>query len=87
MLLVHPEGDGSKMTNEELNISFATTPDYSGMAKAAAGGKCFTGLANTAEELDRLLPLAVEAVKSGICAVVDARVGGREGKYMPTREE
>lgn len=34
LLLVHPEGEGSKVSNEELNISFAPTPDYGGIAKA-----------------------------------------------------
>ncbi|KAH5471378.1 hypothetical protein HBI23_117660 [Parastagonospora nodorum] len=83
MLLVHPEGEGTAATNEELNISFATTPDYAGIAKAASGGKCFTGIANTAEDLHRLLPEAIAAVQSGRVAVIDARIGGSEGKYQP----
>jgi hypothetical protein len=28
LLLVHPYGEGSHVTNEELNISFAPTPDW-----------------------------------------------------------
>lgn len=72
------------MTNEELNISFATTPDYAGIAKAAAGGRCWTGIANTAVELERALTEAVKVVNSGICAVIDARIGGQEGKYDPS---
>ncbi|KAH5069077.1 hypothetical protein HBH95_187400 [Parastagonospora nodorum] len=83
MLLVHPEGEGAAATNEELNISFATTPDYAGIAKAASGGKCFTGIANTAEDLHRLLPEAIAAVQSGRVAVIDTRIGGSEGKYQP----
>jgi hypothetical protein len=71
------------MTNEELNISFATTPDYAGIASAGSGGKCFTGIADTAEELKRLLPEAVKAVQSGTSAVIDAQIGGRVGKYSP----
>lgn len=89
MLLVHPEGSGSRVSNEELNISFATTPDYSGIAKAGSAGTCYTGIANTAAELETILGEAVEAVESGISAVVDARVGsgplvgGSEGRYNP----
>lgn len=84
MLLVHPEGYGSQITNEELNISFETTPDYAGIARAGSGGKCFTGIANTAEELERVLPEAVKAVQSGVSAVIDARIGGSAGKYSPS---
>ncbi|KAI9811874.1 MAG: hypothetical protein M1827_005225 [Pycnora praestabilis] len=76
MLLVHPDGLGSKATNEELNISFAPSPDYAGIAKAAAGGNLWAEQANTMEELERLLPKAVEAVKGGVGAVLDCWVGG-----------
>src|SRR5690606_19534230 len=34
LLLVHPDGLGSKATNEEINISFEPSPDYAGIAKA-----------------------------------------------------
>ncbi|GAB7359063.1 hypothetical protein MBLNU230_g5135t1 [Neophaeotheca triangularis] len=81
LLLVHPDGQGSKVNNEALNISFAPTPDYAGIAKAAAGGKCWTGTAGTAEDLETLLPEAVKAVQSGTCAVLDAHLDGPEGKY------
>ncbi|WPG97607.1 Hypothetical protein R9X50_00038600 [Acrodontium crateriforme] len=80
--LVHPTGEGSKVSNEELNISFAPTPDYAGIAKAASGGKAWTGYAQTAEQLQKLLPEAVKAVQSGVCAVIDAHLGGSEGKYI-----
>lgn len=83
MLLVHPEGEGSKMTNEELNISFATTPDYSGIARAGSGGRCFAGIANTASELETVMLEAVKAVQNGISAVIDARIGGLVGKFSP----
>lgn len=86
MLLVHPDGYGSKITNEELNISFESTPDYGGIAKAGSGGKYFTGIANTAGELHKLLPEAVRAVQSGVSAVVDARIGGPAGKYSPPKD-
>jgi thiamine pyrophosphate-dependent acetolactate synthase large subunit-like protein len=81
MLLVHPEGEGSKVSNEELNISFAPTPDYSGIAKAAAGGDIWAEHASTADELNKLLPKAIEAVLGGSCAVLDAHLEGPEGKY------
>lgn len=81
LLLVHPEGEGSKVNNEALNISFAPTPDYAGIAKAAAGGKCWAGAAGTAKDLETLLPEAVKAVQGGTCAVLDAHLDGPEGKY------
>ncbi|EMC96431.1 hypothetical protein BAUCODRAFT_33783 [Baudoinia panamericana UAMH 10762] len=81
LLLVHPDGQGAKVDNRELNISFAPTPDYSGIAKAASGGKCWAGHAGTVEQLQKMLPQAVEAVKSGRCAVLDAHLDGPEGKY------
>ncbi|KAF2261322.1 acetolactate synthase [Lojkania enalia] len=81
MLLVHPNGEGSKVSNEELNISFAPTPDYSGIAKAAAGGDLWAAHASTAEELGRLLPEAIKTVLNGKTAVLDAHLEGPEGKY------
>lgn len=79
--LVHPQGYGSKVNNEELNISFAPTPDYAGIAKAAAGGRCWGGSAGTVDELKTKLAEAVEAVKAGTCAVLDAHLDGPQGKY------
>ncbi|KAF7196849.1 Benzoylformate decarboxylase [Pseudocercospora fuligena] len=79
--LVHPHGEGSKVDNRALNISFAPTPDYSGIAKAASGHKAWAGVAGTADDLARLLPEAIAAVKSGVCAVLDAHLDGPEGKY------
>lgn len=81
LLLVHPDGRGSKVSNEEINISFAPTPDYSGIAKAAAGGDVWAGHAANVEELGSLLPKAVESVKSGRTAVLDAHLEGSDGKY------
>ncbi|EME47029.1 hypothetical protein DOTSEDRAFT_50527 [Dothistroma septosporum NZE10] len=79
--LVHPHGEGSKVSNEELNISFAPTPDYSGIAKAASGGKCWADHAGTAQELSVKLMQAVAAVQSGVSAVLDAHLDGPQGKY------
>ncbi|EXJ54223.1 hypothetical protein A1O7_09560 [Cladophialophora yegresii CBS 114405] len=75
MLLVHPEGHGSKVDNKELNISFDPTPDYAGIAKAATGGKAWAGTVSTVAELLEQLPQAVEAVKSGRCAVLEVKLG------------
>ena len=67
---------GSKVSNEDLNISFAPSPDYAGIAKAAAGGNLWAGRAGTVKELDGLLPKAIEAVKGGVGAVLDAHLEG-----------
>lgn len=81
LLLVHPEGEASKVSNEELNISFAPTPDYGGIARAASGGKIWAGFTSKADELDRLLKEAVETVKGGTSAVLEAQLGGPQGKF------
>lgn len=82
MMLVHPEGYASKATREDLNISFTPTPDYAGIAKAAAGGKLWAGRAATVEEYLKALPQAVESVKAGQPAVLELQFGGREGAYQ-----
>ncbi|KAF2731533.1 thiamine diphosphate-binding protein [Polyplosphaeria fusca] len=81
MLLVHPDGEGSKVDNVELNISFKPTPDYAGIAKAAAGGEIWAASASTADELGKLLPEAIKEVLGGRTAVLDAQLQGPEGKY------
>ena len=78
---MHPSGEGSKVDNRALNISFAPSPDYSGIAKAASGGKCWAGHAGTVQDLERLLPQAIGAVKGGVCAVLDAHLEGPQGKF------
>lgn len=74
LLLVHPDGLGSKATNEEINISFNPTPDYAGIAKAAGCGEIFAGRAGTTAELDSVLQEAIEKVKGGQSAVIDVKV-------------
>lgn len=74
MLLVHPDGLGSKATNEELNISFAPVPDYAGIAKAAAGGQIFAEKVAEASKLEDVLKRAIDSVKNGTTAVIDAAV-------------
>lgn len=73
-MLVHPDGLGSKATNEELNISFAPVPDYAGIAKAAAGGRLYAEKVTKVSELEGVLKRAVDAVNSGTTAVIDAVV-------------
>ncbi|KAH6712254.1 acetolactate synthase-like protein catalytic subunit [Leptodontidium sp. MPI-SDFR-AT-0119] len=74
MLLVHPDGLGSKATNAELNIDFSPSPDYAGIAKAAAGGNLFAEKVENVSNLEDVLTRAVESVKNGMSAVVDAEV-------------
>lgn len=37
--MVYPDGLNRTATEDELNISFRPTPDFSALAEAAAGGK------------------------------------------------
>ncbi|KAI1092406.1 thiamine diphosphate-binding protein [Rostrohypoxylon terebratum] len=74
MLLVHPDGLASKATNEDINISFNPVPDYSGIAKAAAGGDLFAARVDKVEDLERTINEAVKAVKGGQSAVLDCKV-------------
>ena len=74
LLLVHPDGEGSRVDNKALNISFDPTPDYAGIAKAAAGGRCWAGCASSVGELLKTLPEAIEAVKGGTCAVLEVQL-------------
>ena len=79
--LVHPTGTGSMISNSELNISFdGPSPDYAGIAKAGSGNTAWTGYANTAGEIEDLLPAAVAAVKGGTSAILECRILGSEGK-------
>ena len=74
MLLVHPDGLGSKVDNKALNISFEPTPDYSGIAKAAAGGRCWAGCVSSVGEMVKALPEAIKAVKGGTSAVLEVKL-------------
>jgi hypothetical protein len=73
--LVHPNGYASRQTNEQLNISFAPVPDYSGIAKAAAGGDAWAYIVRSAGDLEKALPEAVRQVKSGVSAILEVRLG------------
>ena len=74
LLLVHPDGEGSKATNEEINISFDPAPDYGGIAKAAADGHIHAERVDKVAELDAVLKKAIEAVQGGQTAVLDVKV-------------
>jgi hypothetical protein len=74
LLLVHPDGEGSKASNEEINISFDPTPDYSGIAKAAANGDLFAARVDQVADLDTVLKQAIAAVQGGQSAVLDVKV-------------
>lgn len=74
MLLVHPDGEASKASNEEINISFAPSPDYAGIAKAAAGGDLFAARVDRLENLEGVLAEAIATVEGGQSAVVDCKV-------------
>ncbi|ROV97500.1 hypothetical protein VPNG_08679 [Cytospora leucostoma] len=74
LLLVHPHGLGSEATNEEINISFDPVPDFSGIAKAAAGGHLYAAKVDNVKDLDNVLKEAIESVKNGTSAVVDVKV-------------
>lgn len=74
LLLVHPDGEGSRADNKALNISFDPTPDYAGIAKAAAGGRCWAGCVSSVGEMMERLPEAIEAVKEGTCAVLEVKL-------------
>ena len=77
--LVHPGGLASASPSKDLHISFEPSPDYCGIAKAAAGRSfggssktLFTGRVDNAHGLKAVLAQAVEAVKEGRGAVVEA---------------
>jgi thiamine pyrophosphate-dependent acetolactate synthase large subunit-like protein len=82
LLLVHPDGVGSKVSNEELNISFTPTPDYAGIARAAAGGKLCAMKVATVEELKEALPQAIQRVEAGVNVVLEAQLNGTDGKWQ-----
>ncbi|KAM0325130.1 hypothetical protein ACHAQA_007669 [Verticillium albo-atrum] len=74
MLLVHPDGPASRATREELNISFAPSPDYSGIAKAASDGQIFAARVSDAPGLQSALQGALESLERGVSAVLDVAV-------------
>lgn len=49
-------------------------PDFSGIAKAAAGGHLYASKVDNVRDLDNVLKEAIESVKNGMSAVVDVEV-------------
>lgn len=74
LLLVHPDGMGSKASNEEINISFDPVPDYAGIAAAAGGGGIHAGQVSEVAELESVLKDAVAKVQSGQTVVLDCKI-------------
>ncbi|OQD95573.1 hypothetical protein PENSOL_c019G07626 [Penicillium solitum] len=74
MLLVHPDGHGSKVGNRELNISFDPSPDYSGIARAASDGNIHAARVKDVADLVPVLKQAIGIVQGGTSAVIDAHV-------------
>ncbi|KAH8121223.1 thiamine pyrophosphate enzyme, N-terminal TPP binding domain-containing protein [Trichoderma asperelloides] len=74
MLLVHPDGPASKASNEELNISFAPSPDYAGIAKAASNGLIFGARVADSSEFQTALNDAIESLDQGVSAVLDVAI-------------
>lgn len=83
LLLVHPDGPASRASREEMSIMFDPTPDYAGIARAASGGEIGAFRCGKASELGGVLEKAIEMVRGGRSAVVDAHLGGSQGKYLP----
>ena len=74
LLLVHPNGEASKVSREELNISFRPSPNYSGIAREATDGVIFGARVSNPEELHSMLAKAVESLEKGVSAVLDVAV-------------
>ncbi|KAL2795245.1 thiamine diphosphate-binding protein [Aspergillus keveii] len=72
MELVHPNGLGSQVSNDELNIAFSPPPDYSGIARAASNNTIFAAKVSEASKLEHVLREAIKQVHSGTTAVIDA---------------
>ncbi|KAF5244655.1 hypothetical protein FAUST_2171 [Fusarium austroamericanum] len=74
MLLVHPNGPASRATNEDLNISFAPSPDYAGIAKASSNGLIFGARAANSTEFLEALQGAMKSLDRGVSAVLDVAI-------------
>ena len=74
LLLVHPNGPTSKVTREELNISFSPSQNYSEIARAASDGVIFGARVSSSDELASALTKAIESLEKGVSAVLDVTV-------------
>ncbi|KAL2181575.1 thiamine pyrophosphate enzyme, N-terminal TPP binding domain-containing protein [Thermothelomyces heterothallicus CBS 202.75] len=73
-MLVHPEGAASKVSDEDIHISFAPPPDYAGIAAAAGAGDVHALKVEEASQLEAVLKDAVAKVQAGNTTVVDCRI-------------
>ncbi|KAF7925807.1 hypothetical protein EAE99_005842 [Botrytis elliptica] len=92
--LVHPTGLGATASNKDMHISLDPSPDYSGIAKAAAGdnfgslkGSLFAAKVSTTTELSDVLSKAVKEVQNGRGAVVEVVLNVDEMGDFKTRRE
>ncbi|KAL9071803.1 MAG: hypothetical protein Q9157_005332 [Trypethelium eluteriae] len=70
---VHPGGMAAAMTDDGLGIDLKNGgPDYCGIAKSAANGNLEAWKVETWEALDGILKKAVDEVKAGKGALIDA---------------
>lgn len=70
---VHPEGLAAKISDKDLGIDLRVEgPDYGSIAKAATGGKLWTEKVSGCGDLEKVLKAAIEEVKQGRSALVDA---------------
>uniref|UniRef100_A0A093V3V8 Benzoylformate decarboxylase n=1 Tax=Talaromyces marneffei PM1 TaxID=1077442 RepID=A0A093V3V8_TALMA len=79
MLLLHPHGHGSQVTNESLHISFKPNPKYAEIANAASGGHARSVSVSTVEQLLEELPGAIEQVTNGGISVLDVQLDFKDG--------
>jgi hypothetical protein len=73
-MLVHPNGEAAKASDEEIHISFAPPPDYSGIAAAAGAGNVHALRVEDANQLEAVMADAVAKVQAGNTTVVDCRI-------------
>ncbi|KAK4149864.1 thiamine pyrophosphate enzyme, N-terminal TPP binding domain-containing protein [Chaetomidium leptoderma] len=73
-MMVHPKGAASKVSDEDIHISFAPPPDYAGIAAAAGAGDVHALKVEEASQLAAVLEDAVAKVQAGNTTVVDCRI-------------
>ena len=73
-MLVHPNGEAAKASDEDMHISFTPSPDYAGIAAAASAGGVHALRVEEASQLEAVLADAVAKVQAGDTTVVDCRV-------------
>lgn len=79
MLLQHPHGHGSQVSNESLHISFKPSPNYAEIANAASSGHSRSVSVSTVQQLLKELPGAIEQVKNGGISVLDVQLDPKNG--------